>query len=306
MELSIVTTLYCSSNYVDEFYHRASETAKQISDDYEIIFVNDGSPDDSLQKALNLHKKDPKVQVIDLSKNFGHHKALMTGIMHAKSNYIFIIDSDLEEPPELLKAFYEKIRENPDCDVIYSVREKRPGPITTRILGDAFYFILNLLSHEKFNNRMGISRIMTNRFCRSLRAFRERELFILGLMFMTGYKQLPYTINVQFKGQTTYTFRKKISLAVNAITSFSDKPLKLISYMGIIISIISGLSICYLILKKILFQNMLLGWTSLIVSIWFVGGLVLTCLGIIGIYIAKIFIETKHRPYTIIKEIYKK
>ena len=145
MKLSIVTTLYKSSPYIDEFYARISKEAQKITDDYEIIFVDDGSPDDSLQKAVALYEKDSKVKVIELSRNFGHHKAIMTGLSHAKGEFVFLIDSDLEEEPELLGKFWEELHKEKELDVVFGVQESRKGGWFEKFTGGLFWKLINFM-----------------------------------------------------------------------------------------------------------------------------------------------------------------
>jgi putative glycosyltransferase len=304
MDVSIVTTLYRSSPYLKEFHRRMSSAAQKISDHYEIILVNDGSPDDSLETAIVLQKADHHVRVVDLSRNFGHHKALMTGLSFTHGDIVFLINCDLEEEPEDLEAFYKKMTSARDIDVVYGVHKKRKGNMLGRLAGSMFYAVLNRLTKTTFDSRMLFSRLMTRRYVKSLLEFRENELFLIGLWQLTGYRQVPHEIATRFKGESSYTLRKKVALAVNAVTSFTDKPLVYISYLGVFISLISGSFILYIMARKILFSAPLLGWTSLIVSIWFVGGLLLLCMGVIGIYLSKIFIETKRRPYSIVRAVY--
>lgn len=302
--LSIVTTLYKSSPYVNEFYKRISTEAKKITDDYEIIFVDDGSPDDSLHKAVELHRQDPKVVVMELSRNFGHHKAIMTGLAHASGDYIFLIDSDLEEEPELLSKFWEEMQKNNDLDVVYGVQENRKGGWFEKFSGEMFWKIINFMSTIPIPSNILTARLMTKHYTHSLIQYKESEIFIGGIWAHTGYKQLGIEVKKSSHSETTYTFRKKIELLTNSITSFSSKPLVYIFYIGFITTFISCAFILKLIYNKLLLGHSFEGWTSLIVSIWFFGGLIILLLGIIGIYLSKIFIEVKQRPYTIIKNIF--
>ena len=151
MKLSIVTTLYNSSDYIEGFYDRITNTALKITGDYEIIFVNDGSKDDSLEKAVSLFQKDDRIKVIDLSRNFGHHRAIMTGLSHARGDYVFLIDSDLEEEPELLDIFWKELGNSTGVDVIYGVQEKRKGGLFERISGWFFYRFFNMVSDFKIS-----------------------------------------------------------------------------------------------------------------------------------------------------------
>jgi putative glycosyltransferase len=303
MDISIITTMYYSAPYLKEFYERCCREIENITDRYEIIFVNDGSPDRSLELAVSLYEVDNKVRVIDLSRNFGHHKAMMTGLAHAKGKYIFLIDCDLEEEPELLSLFYQKLLED-KCDVVYGVQKERKGNWFEQITGEIYYQLLKSLSGIDFPKNIVTARLMTRRYVKSLLQHREREVTIAGLWHITGYNQIPMYVLKHAKGQTTYNFLKKFAILINAITSFSNKPLVFIFYTGLLISLISAYFILELIIRRLVFNVGLVGWTSLIVSIWFIGGLIICFLGVIGIYISKIFTETKQRPYTIIREIY--
>lgn len=305
MVLSIVTTLYRSSTYIREFYERISKEALKVTQDYEIVFVNDGSPDDSLEVALLLMDSDPRIRILDLSRNFGHHKAIMTGLAHARGEMIFLIDCDLEEDPELLGLFYEAFQSS-NADVIYGVQDKRKGALFERISGAVFYRLINVLSHYPVPANVFVARLMSRNYVASLVEHRDRELFLLGLWAITGYKQLPITVRKHSKGSSSYSFVKKLSILVNAVTSFSNLPLVFIFYLGFAIMLLSGTAAMYLLVKRIFFHVYLAGWPSLIVSIWLLGGITIFCLGILGIYLSKIFIETKPRPYTIIRKLYEK
>jgi len=306
MKLSIVTTLFKSTEYIQEFYTRISIEAQKITQDYEIIFVDDGSPDNSLHKAVALFETDNRVKVIELSRNFGHHKAAMTGLSHAKGDYIFFIDSDLEEEPELLGIFWAELKKNIDMDVIYGVQENRKGGWFEKISGDIFYKIFNKISDIKITRNLVAARLTTKNYNQALILHKERNLFLAGLWSLTGFKQKPVLVKKNFKAKTTYVFGKKVSLFIESITSFSIFPLKFMLYIGFFISFLSFLFILWIFFKKIFFNIGIEGWSSLIISIWFIGGIIIMFLGIIGIYISKIFNETKQRPYTIIRRKYEK
>ncbi|MCW6038514.1 glycosyltransferase family 2 protein [Spirulina subsalsa FACHB-351] len=299
-----MTTLYYSSPYITEFYQRVSAEAQKLTQNYEIIFVNDGSPDDSLEVALALYKQDKQVKIIDLSRNFGHHKAIMTGLSYAKGELVFLIDSDLEEEPEFLSLFYEKYQEKANIDVVYGVQRKRKGNFFERITGWFYFKLFNLLSTHPIPTNLITARLMSQRYVKALVSHQEREINFSGLAAITGFNQIPMVIVKHFKGKSTYNFNKKISIVVNGITSFSNKPLKIVFYLGFFISFLSSLAAISLVVRKILFNSILAGWSSLIVSVWLLGGLTIFCLGLIGLYIAKVFSETKQRPYTIVRNIY--
>jgi len=305
MRLSIVTTLYRSARHLEEFHARISAVAARFTPDYEILLVNDGSPDDSLAVALKLFEHDDRVRIVDLARNFGHHKAMMTGLAEARGDLVFLIDSDLEEPPELLTEFAEAIKEG-HADVVYGVQDRRRGGLVERSSGWLFFRLFNLLSEQPIPENLATVRLMTRRYVSALVSHRERKMMIAGLWALTGFKQIARKIAKGTKGDTAYGFRRKVSVLVDSVTSFSDRPLVLIFYLGLAIGGTSSLAAVYLVVRRLFFGVALPGWPSLIVSIWMLGGLMLICLGIIGIYLSKIFIETKQRPYTIVRQIYER
>ncbi len=304
MKLSIVATLYQSAPYLIEFYERASSAARTLcEDEYEIVFVNDGSPDNSLALAIQLTEKDPHVSVVDLSRNFGHHKAMMTGLSHTKGERIFLIDSDLEEDPECLISFSQQM-EREACDVVYGVQEKRKGSWFERWSGQLFYHSFRALTGLAIPINIVTARLMTRRYVEALLRHQEREVFLAGLWYITGFEQRPQTVTKHHSSATTYTFRKKVSVLVNSVTSFGNAPLIGIFYIGAFISILAVFYIAYLVINRIFLATPLVGWTSVIASIWLLGGMIILFMGIIGIYLSKIFSETKQRPYTIVRHIY--
>ena len=303
MRLSVVTTLFRSAPHLAEFHARASAAAAAITDDYEIIFVNDGSPDDSLAIALTLRAGDRRVRVVDLSRNFGHHKAMMTGLAYSRGDLVFLIDADLEEDPALLPAFLQTLTSQ-GADVAYGVQVTRRGSAFERISGWLFFTVFNALSKQPIPANLVTVRLMTRRYVEALLGHRERETIIAGLWALTGFRQEAVPIAKGMKGSTSYDLGRKVSLLVDSVTSFSDRPLVMIFYLGLVIGTLASLAAVYLIVQRLFFGVALPGWPSLIVSVWMLGGLMLVCLGIIGIYLSRIFIETKQRPYTIVRHVY--
>jgi putative glycosyltransferase len=295
--------MYYSEPYIPEFYQRISTEAQKLTSDYEIIFVNDGSPDNSLDVAIKLYEQDNRVRIIDLSRNFGHHKAIMTGLSYATGELIFLLDSDLEEEPELLSLFYQ-YHQVSDVDVVYGVQKNRKGNFFEKITGNLFYKFFNLMSGYPVPTNLITARLMSQRYVKALVEHKEREIFLAGIWAITGFKQVPLVVNKHSKGKSTYNFFSKLSISVNSITSFSNKPLIFIFYLGNLISLISLMFAIILIVRRIFFNVLLAGWASLIVSIWLLGGLTISSLGIIGIYLSRVFSETKQRPYTIVRNVY--
>lgn len=303
VKLSIVTTLYKSSPYVREFHRRVSEAAVALTSDYEMIFVNDGSPDDALEIALSLYRADPRVRVIDLSRNFGHHKAIMTGLARARGELVFLIDSDLEEEPAWLGQFHDVLKRT-QADVVYGVQVRRKGGLVERASGALYYMSFNLLLEMPIPRNVVTARLMTRRYVASLVQHRDREINLAALWMSTGFVQVPVAVAKLSRGGTTYTMRRRLSVVINAITSFSNRPLIYIFYLGGTIILTSFVYGTYLVWTTLHGGVGIPGWASLIVSIWFLGGVTIFCVGVIGIYLAKVFMETKQRPYTVVRATY--
>jgi len=303
MKLSIVTTLYNSSDFLEDFHKRVTRAVKKIAEDYEIIFVNDGSNDDSRDKALSLFEKDNKIKIIDLSRNFGHHRAIMTGLAHAKGDYTFLVDSDLEEEPELLEKFWSAMKNSNDVDVVYGVQEKRKGKWLERISGWLFYKFFNMISEYHIPKNVCIVRLMTRRYVSALIRHKEAHPVFAALSALTGFKQQEYLFKKKDKGKSEYNLKRKIAMFVNSITSFSAKPLVFIFYSGFVI-MLGTIIVSSIVLYRKLFWGIAVGWTSVVLSIWFFGGLMVFSVGLLGIYLAKVFEQSKNRPYSIIKKIY--
>ena len=304
MKLSIVATLYRSEPTLEAFLHRATLAARALAGaDYEIVLVNDGSPDGSLAAAVRLSRSDPHVVVVDLARNFGHHKAMMTGLAHAQGDLVFLLDSDLEEDPEWLAGFAEQL-DREECDVVFGVQSRRKGDAFERWTGSWFYPIFRLLTGVQLPDNVVVVRLMTRRYVQALILHDEREVFLAGLWAITGFDQQPRTVTKHHRKGSTYTLRSKISMLVNSITSFSSAPLIGIFYTGALISILAAVYIAYLIFHWLFLASPPSGWTSVMASIWLLGGLIILFIGVIGIYLSKVFSETKRRPYTIVRRIY--
>jgi putative glycosyltransferase len=243
--------------------------------------------------------------VVDLSRNFGHHKAMMTGLAHAKGDLVFLIDSDLEEEPEWLESFAQQMKQD-RCDVVYGVQKRRKGNGVERWSGQWFYRFFKALTGLALPENIVTARLMARRYVEALLCHQEREVFMAGLWHITGFDQHPQVIKKHNTSETTYTFRSKMSLLVNSVTSFSNAPLVSIFYIGVAISLFALTYIAYLVTHWIFLEKPMSGWTSVMASIWLLGGMVISFIGVVGIYLSKIFSETKQRPYTIVRQIYAK
>jgi len=306
VKLSIVTTLFRSSPYLDEFHRRATAAAASlVGDDYEIVMVNDGSPDTSLEQAIELSTRDPHVVVVDLSRNFGHHKAMVAGLEHADGELLFLLDSDLEEEPEWLPEFHRALLAE-RADVVYGRQQERKGGWFERWSGEAYYSVFNWLCNIEHPRNIATARLMTRRYADALLQYRERELVISCLWVIAGFKQVEQLVRKHATSRTTYSLLSRAALAAGAITSFSEVPLKLIFFVGLFVFGCALLYASYLIALRFYMSQALDGWTSVMVSIWLLGGMIISFVGVVGMYLSKVFVETKQRPLTIVREIHGK
>jgi putative glycosyltransferase len=307
MTLTVVSTLYNSKIFLDKFLFEIIEAINYLKiTDFELVFVNDESPDDSMQYLLEKKATIPQIVVIDLSRNFGHHYAMQAGLNHAKGEYIFLIDNDLETPPSFLINCFESINDNNEIDVVYGYQEERKGEFIENFGGKIFWWALNKFSDVKVPKNILTERLMKRHYLDSLLTLGDTNLFLGGMMYWAGYKQigLPVTKKVR-DGVSTYSTKKRLGLMIQAITSFSGKPLEYLFYTGLLITFGSILAIIFLLFKKIIFGDTIqLGWTSLVVVNILILGIISTFLGLIGIYIYKIFKQVQNRPNAIIRKIY--
>ena len=304
MRLSIVSTLYQSAPFLAEFYRRVAAAASALTDDWELVLVNDGSPDNSVELAVTLHHQDPRVVVVDLSRNFGHHKALLTGLAHARGELIFLLDSDLEEAPELLATFHERL-EQTGADVVYGVQERRKGGIFEKVSGAAFYVLFNALTDHPLPRNILTIRLMRRRYVDSLLQYGESELFLGGIMHAIGYHQVALPVHKRDKGSSSYSLARRVGLLVTAVTSFSSKPLQYSLGVGLCITLVAVLYGGSVLLQYLHHGVGISGWTSIVLSIWLLGGLNFMFLGVLGIYVAKVFNETKRRPLVIVRAVHR-
>lgn len=303
--ISVVTSLYRSAPYITEFYTRARAAVEKLGCDYEFILVNDGSPDDALEKAVALHLRDNKVKVIDLSRNFGQQPAMITGVEHAKGDYIFTLDSDLEEEPEHLEKFLCILEDSKgEVDLVYGVRDARDDTTFRRLTSFLFYQFLHMMGGLKDHKNVLFMRLMTKRYAQALCAFPEKHFFFAGMVETTGFKQVPISLPKSYKGSTSYSFWKRLRTAIEGIISFTKKPLTFFVMIGLCVSVVSFMMAAYLVLRTLFGGASIPGWASVMVSIWFLGGLILLAIGVVGLYVGQIYEQVKMRPRTIIRHIY--
>jgi len=304
--ISIVTTMYRSRPFLEQFLRECLQALESVGcDDFEIVLVNDGSPDDSVAFALECRRTLPQLVVVDLSRNFGHHYAMQAGLQNARGERVFLIDCDLEVSPLTLAEFKNKL-DATGSDMVYGYQEARKGGAFEKASGGLFYTVFNLLSDIKIPENIATERIMTRRYVDALLRLGDRNLFMAGMMSWTGFPQVGLPLKKkQRDGKSSYTLTKRITLMVNAVSSFSARPLTWLFNAGVMITLASFLYLGYLLVRKILFDDAMIGFTSMMALMALSLGIMTTGMGIIGIYLGKIFSQVQNRPTYIVKDIHR-
>lgn len=304
--LSVVTTVYRSETFLPAFIEQAvAALAAAGIDDYEIVFVNDGSPDASREHLLTARASNPRIKLVDLSRNFGHHKAALAGLAHSRGERVFLIDCDLEVAPATLAQFLAAMRGS-DADVVYGVRDERRGSTVARVGGGWFWRLFNLLSDTAVPANVLTERLMTRCYVDALLSLGDRNVFAAGMMYWTGFHQIGIPIRkAQREGRPSYSLHHRLALLVEAVTSFSTVPLKFVLATGLLIVACALLGTVIIVLHKLFDPSaVLLGYTSLMLAVVGMGGLILTTLGVFGLYLARIFTQTQGRPLYIVRQFH--
>lgn len=303
---SVIIPLFNEEEVFNESYKRLKNVMDSLNEDYELIFINDGSTDTTETLVKNTAILDKKVKLINFSRNFGHQIAISAGMDYSSGDAVIIIDADLQDPPELIPKMISKYIEG--YDVVYAVRSKRKGEtFFKKFSAKLFYRTLKYLTDFNIPVDTGDFRLISRNVCDVLSSLDERNRFVRGLVSWVGFNQIgiEYVRDDRFAGETKYPLKKMLKLSMDGITSFSVKPLKLSIVLGAIIMIIDFLYCIYLIINKLLFNSNIIihGWTSTLIITAFLSGIQLLMLGIIGEYLARIFEESKNRPLYIVKEV---
>lgn len=304
--LSIVTSVYRSEQFITPFIDEMTAAIGAAGiESYELVFVNDGSPDKSLQHLIHARSTNAAIKIVDLSRNFGHHKAVMAGLAHARGDLLFIIDCDLEVRPGVLPHFLETLR-GTGADVVYGIQGKRKGAWMERVGGAMFWRLFNRLSDTKVPANVLSERLMTRRYVDALLSLGDRNVFLGGMMYWSGFHQVAVVVEkTQRENASTYSLRKRFALLLEAVTSFSTVPLKLVLAGGIGITLCAGIAGIALIVRKLLHpEAVLTGFTSLMLVIIGMSGIIITVLGVIGLYISRIYTQTQNRPLFIVREFH--
>lgn len=303
-DMSIVSTMYRSRGFLEEFLAECLAIVARIECiDFEIVLVNDGSPDDSLAYAVQRQSDIPQLVVVDLSRNFGHHQAMHAGLRVARGQRVFLIDCDLEVSPAVLADLDLKQRET-SADLVFGYQEMRKGDWFEQLSGGLFWKGFNALSDTKIPENVLTERVMTRRFVDALMSLGDYNLFLGGMMSWTGFDQasIPIAKKQRF-GQSSYTLLKRLQLMVNAVSSFSARPLTWMFNIGILLTLFSFAYALYLVARKLFFGDALFGFTSIMAMMALTLGVLTTGLGLIGIYLGKVFNQVQNRPTYIIKDL---
>ncbi len=302
--LSIVAPAYNEEAGLDKFYSRLIGAVKDIDINLEIIYVNDGSQDSTLEIMSKQHEKDSRITIIDLSRNFGKEIALTAGLDHASGDAVVVIDTDLQDPPELISQLVEKW--NQGFDVVNAKRTKRNGESAfKKITSYIYYRFLYQMSDIKIPKDTGDFRLLSRNALDALLELREKHRYMKGLFAWVGYSQteITYERDQRYAGETKWNFLGLVDLAFEGLTSFSVLPLRLASLLGFVTAFLGLAFAVIIIIKKIMFGDPVAGYPSIVVLITFIGGIQLLALGIIGEYLGRVFNETKNRPLYLIKDI---
>jgi len=306
-KLEFLIPVYNEDTCLDHLMERLDGIKRDFTDvALSVLFINDGSSDNSLEKLIGYAQKYDYIRVIDLSRNFGHQFALTAGLDHCDADYICIIDGDLQDPPELVKDLYNRAKQG-SINVVYGQRSARAGEsIFKKVTASLFYKTINVMCKTDIPRDTGDFRLIDRKVLNALKGMKESHRFIRGMVPWVGFKSeaFQYERDSRYAGETKYTLAKMLRFAMDGIFSFSRKPLRIASYLGIIVALLGFLGMAYMIYLKLFTNDVVEGITIILVSIAIIGGVQLLMLGILGEYIGRIFEQSKDRPLYVIDNIY--
>lgn len=305
VRISVVVPLYNEQENIDALFRRLLAVLEALNTSYDVICVNDGSRDNTLKNLVEYHQLYPQIKVVNLSRNFGKDTAMSAGIDYSQGMAVIPIDADLQDPPELIAEMIEKWHEG--YDVVYASRRVRIGESWfKRFSAEGFYQVINKLSRVSIPPNTGDFRLIDRRVVESIKKMPERQRFMKGIFAWVGYKQtsILFDREPRYQGQTKWNYWKLWNFAIDGITSFSFLPLKVWTYVGLIIALVSLVYASFLILRTIIFGIDVPGYASLMVAVLFLGGIQLLTLGIIGEYIGRVYEEVKGRPLYLVRDCY--
>lgn len=300
--ISIVIPVFNESGTIPELHRRLGEAMGKVREQYEIIFVNDGSRDGSGETLKRIAAADGCTKMIDLARNFGHQVAISAGIDFARGDAVILMDGDLQDPPELLPDLIARWKEG--YEVVYTVKRSRKEGALKRFAFHAFYRLMQRFSSIPVPMEAGNFSLLDHKVMTVLRAMPERNRYIAGMRAWAGFRQtgIEFDRGARFAGKPQMTLVRLLNLAFDGIFSFSNAPLRLATYVGVVTAVMSFLVMLWVLYEKLFTTKATPGWASPVVSILFIGGLILLTLGIIGEYLGRIYDEVKHRPLYVIRD----
>lgn len=302
MKISIVIPVYNEAEGIDELYRRTMTALSELTQDFEIICVNDGSQDTSLEQLVAYHKKDDRFKVISLSRNFGHQSAVLAGLSVAKGDYIGVMDGDLQDPPEVFAKFYEQLQQG--YDVAYAIRKNRKEGLVKKLAYWLFYRLLDKMADTKIPVDSGDFCMMSRRVVDKMLSMQEQSLYLRGIRAWVGYKQtgVEYERAERFAGEPKYDFKQLFQLAYNGMFSFSSLPVRVMRRLGYLTLTFSFLYALKILIFYFLYQDAPRGFTTLALAIIFFSGVQLISIGVLGEYVYRTYNESRQRPLFIIKD----
>ena len=300
--ISVVTPVYGSQLDLKTLYTRLVDSISKITNKFELIMINDASPDDAWDVIQNLAKNDERVCGINLSRNFGQHQAIAAGLEYVKGDWCVVMDCDLQDRPEEIEKLYKKTLEG--YDIVVGKRMNRKDSFFKRITSKLFYIVFNYLTKKKLDNKVANFGIYSKNVIDAIKSFKEKDRSFGLLAIWVGFKRAEIEIKHGDRGVggSGYNFRKRMDMAVNHILSHSDRPLKLSIKLGLMISFLSLFYAVFLICRVLLLGTNVAGWASVMVSLFFLSGLMMMIMGMVGLYVGKIYEEVKKRPLYIISD----
>lgn len=302
--LSLIIPCFNEQESVPVFYTKTTEVLRSMGCDYELIFVNDGSRDDTLQVLKNLAQEDRHVIYLSFSRNFGKEAAMYAGFCNIRGDFAAVMDADMQDPPSLLPKMMELL-EKGEYDSVATRRISRNGePPVRSFFANTFYKIINMISDADIVDGARDFRLMKREMVEAVVSMNEYNRFSKGIFGWIGFRTywLPYENAERVAGETKWNFWKLFRYAVDGIINFSQAPLSMASWGGMLMTLCSFLMLVFIVIRRLVFGDPVAGWASMVCMIIFIGGIQLFCLGIMGQYIAKIYMESKHRPHYIISE----
>ena len=303
--LSLVVPCYNEEGNVKDFFNEVTRVFDGKVDNYEFVFVNDGSRDKTYQKLKEIHKASPEnVQVLSFSRNFGKESAMYAGLSHAKGDLVCIIDADLQQRPEVVLEMLDVLNSNEDLDCVTAYQKKRKEGKILSFFKSMFYKIINKISDVDFVNGASDFRLMKRNMVDAILSMTEYHRFSKGIFSYVGFntEYIPYEVQIRQKGESKWSFRKLFKYALEGILSFSTAPLKVATHVGLLSSVAAIIYLIVVVIQKLAYGIPIAGYATIVVLILFIGGVQLFCLGVLGSYISKMYVQSKNRPVYILRD----